>query len=76
MVPIFGDVTHLRGCPSPLKNRICFSAHSQLLKGYSGFTDLIKNQSIGVAQGVPHIFVWIFEYATEWPFAQPKSADF
>ena len=48
MVPFSGGVTHLRGSRGALKNRVCFSAHSQWYKGYSGFTDLIKNQSIGV----------------------------
>ena len=41
------------------KEKLCFSAHSRWLKGYSGFTDLIKNQSIGVAKGVLHTLVWI-----------------
>ena len=29
--------------------KLHFSAHLQCLKGYSAFTDFIKNQSIGVA---------------------------
>ena len=43
---IFGrSVTHIRECHGQLH----FSAHSRWLKGYSGFTDLIKHQCIGVA---------------------------
>ena len=45
----FGGMTHLRGCWGPLEKKLHFSAHLWHLKGYSGFTDFIKNQSIGVA---------------------------
>ena len=67
----FGGATHLRGCRGPLEKKLHFSAHLRCLKGYSGFTDFIKNQSIGVAYGVLHTLVWIFEYVTDWPFAGP-----
>ena len=53
-----------------------FSTHLQQLKGYSGFTDLFKNLSIGVEYGVLHTLVWIFEYVTDWPFAGPEDANF
>ena len=43
-----GGVTHLRGCQGPLEKKLHFSGHLRHLKGYSGFTDFIKNQSIGV----------------------------
>ena len=45
----WGGVTHLKGCWGPLKKKLHFSAHLRCLKGYSEFTDLTKNQSIGVA---------------------------
>ena len=32
--------------------KLDFSAHLRRLKGYLAFTDFIKNQSIGAAQGV------------------------
>ena len=44
-----GGATHLRVCWGLLEKKLHFSAHLQCLKGYSGFTDFIKNQSIGVA---------------------------
>ena len=44
---------HLRGSRGPSKKneteKLHFSAHLQWLKGYSAFTDFIKNQSIGVS---------------------------
>ena len=45
---IFGGATHLGGPAEHRKQRVCFSTHLQQLKWYSAFTDLIKNQSIGV----------------------------
>ena len=54
---IFGGCDTLKRVPGSLKNRVCFSAHLRWLKGYSGFTDLIMNQSTGVALGVLHILV-------------------
>ena len=45
---IFGRCDTLKGGGHrPLKKKLCFLAHLCQLKGYSGFTDLIKNQSIG-----------------------------
>ena len=54
MVPFLGgDATHLRGSHGPSKKleteKLHFSGHLQPLKGYSAFTDFIKNQSIDVA---------------------------
>ena len=43
---------HLRGSCGPSKKqteKLDFSAHLRRLKGYSAFTDFIKNQSIGVS---------------------------
>ena len=53
MVPFLGGATHLRGSRGPSKKneteKLDFSAHLRRLKGYSAFTDFIKNQSIGAA---------------------------
>ena len=54
MVPFWGGggVMHLRGSRGPSKKqteKLHFLAHLQQLKGYSAFTDFIKNQSIGVS---------------------------
>ena len=43
-----GGVTNLGGPAGHRTQNVCFSTHLQQLRGYSGFTDLIKNQSIGV----------------------------
>ena len=49
MVPFFGGgCDTLKGVPGAIKKGH-FSAHLRWLKGYSGLTDLTKNQSIGVA---------------------------
>ena len=53
MVPFLGGATHLRGSRGlskkmKLKNWI-FRHICDGLKGYSAFTDFIKNQSIGAA---------------------------
>ena len=48
MVPFWGCNT-LKGVPGAIGKKLHFSAHLRHLKGYSGFTDLFKNQSIGVA---------------------------
>ena len=45
-----------------IKDRWHFLAHLRQLKRYSGFIDLIKNLSIGVAYGLLHTLIWIFEY--------------
>ena len=55
---------------------VYFSTHLRQLKGYSGFTDLIKNLSICVEYGVLHTLVGIFEYVTDWPFDGLKGANF
>ena len=72
----FGGVTHLGGPAGHRMQNVRFSTHLPQLKGYSGFTDLIKNLSIGVEYGVLHTLVWIFEYVTDWPFAGPNGANF
>ena len=71
---------HLRGSRGlskkmKLKNWI-FRHICDGFKGYSAFTDFIKNQSIGAAWGVLDTLVWIFEYLTDWLFAGPLSVDF
>ena len=43
-----GAATHLRGWRGPSEKKLHYSAHLRCLKGYSGFTNLTKNQSIGV----------------------------
>ena len=80
MVPFLGGCNALKGVSWAVKKteteKLDFLAHLQWLKGYSAFTDFIKNQSIGAAKGVLDTLVWIFEYLTNWPFAGPLSADF
>ena len=49
MVPFLGGCDTLKGVLGAVGKKLHFSAHLQHLKGYSGFTDFIKNQSIGVA---------------------------
>ena len=49
VVPFFGGVTHLGGLAGHCKQRFHILTHLQQLRGYSALTDLIKNQSIGVA---------------------------
>ena len=50
---IFGGCDALKGVPWAIKKneteKLDFSAHLRRLKGYSAFTDFIKNQSIGAA---------------------------
>ena len=46
---IFGGCNTHKGVPGAVEKKLHFSAHLRCLKGYSGFTDLIKNQLIGVA---------------------------
>ena len=46
---IFWGCSTLKGVLGAVEKKLHFSAHLQCLKGYSGFTNLIKNQSIGVA---------------------------
>ena len=63
MVPFFGGgVTHLGGPAGHRMQNVHFSTHLQQLRGYSAFTDLIKNQSIGGPQGTLHTLVWIFRW--------------
>ena len=76
MVPFLGGVTHLGGPAGHRTQNVHFSTNLRQLKGYLGFTDLIKNLSIGVEYGVLLTLVWIFEYVTDWPFARPKGANF
>ena len=45
---IFGGVTHLGGPAGHRTQNVHFPTHLQQLRGYSAFTDLIKNQSIDV----------------------------
>ena len=49
MVPFLGGCNTHKGVPGAVEKKLHFSAHLRCLKGYSGFTDLIKNQLIGVA---------------------------
>ena len=61
MVPFLGGATHLGGPAGHRTQNVCFSTHLRQLRGYSAFTDLIKNQSIGGPQGTLDTLVWIFE---------------
>ena len=53
MVPFLGGCNGLKGVSWAIEKteteKLDFSAHLQRLKGYSAFTDFIKNQSIGVS---------------------------
>ena len=53
MVPFLGGCDALKGVPWAIEKneteKLDFSAHLRRLKGYSAFTDFIKNQSIGAA---------------------------
>ena len=53
MVPFLGGCNTLKGVPWAVKKneteKLDFSADLQWPKGYSAFTDFIKNQSIGAA---------------------------
>ena len=53
MVPFFGGCDALKEVLWAVKKteteKLHFSAHLRRLKGYSAFTDFIKNQSIGVS---------------------------
>ena len=53
MVPFFGGYNALKGVLWAIEKteteKLDFLAHLRRLKGYSAFTDLIKNQSIGAA---------------------------
>ena len=53
MVPFLRGCDALKGVPWVVKKteteKLDFSAHLRWLKGYSAFTDFIKNQSIGVS---------------------------
>ena len=53
MVPFLGGCDALKGVPWAVKKteteNLDFLAHLQRLKGYSAFTDFIKNESIGVS---------------------------
>ena len=50
---ILGGCNALKGVPWAIEKneteKLHFSAHLRRLKGYSAFTDFIKNQSIGVS---------------------------
>ena len=52
MVPFLGGCDTLKGVLWAVEKKtekLDFSAHLRRLKGYSAFTDFIKNQSIGVS---------------------------
>ena len=49
MVPFLQRCNTLKGVLGAVEKKMHFSAHLRHLKGYPGFTYLIKNQSIGVA---------------------------
>ena len=57
----WGGATYLGGPVGHRMQNVHFSTHLQQLRGYSAFTDFIKNQSIGVPQGTLNTLVWIFE---------------
>ena len=63
MVPFLGGCDELKGLSWAVEKteteKLDFSAHLRRLKGYSAFIDFIKNQSIGVSQGVLDTLVWI-----------------
>ena len=72
MGPFWEGCNTLKGVPWAIEKKLHFSAHSQWIKGYSGFRfDQESVHSIGVAWGVLHTLVWIFEYVTNWLFAGP-----
>ena len=66
-----GEFNVLKGPPHAIEQRFCFLTHLGQLKGHLALTYLIKNWSIGVAQGALLSLFWIFEYVTDWPFAGP-----
>ena len=47
-----------------------------MVKVYLALTYLIKNQSIGVAQGALHDVFWSLDYLIAGPFYGSFSADF
>ena len=53
MVPLLGGCDTLKGVLWAVEKteteKLHFLAHLRWLKGYSAFTDIIKNQSIGVS---------------------------
>ena len=55
-----GGCNTLRGPAGHRMQNVHFSKHLRQLRGYSAFTDLIKNQSIGGPQGTLDTLVWIF----------------
>ena len=80
MVPFLGGCDTLKGVLWAVEKneteKLHFSADLRRLKGYSAFSDFIKNQSIGGAKGVLDILGWIFEYLTDWPFPGPLGVNF
>ena len=80
MVPFLGGCDTLKGVLRAVEKneteKLHFSADLRRLKGYSAFSDFIKNQSIGGAKGVLDILGWIFEYFTDWPFPGPLGVNF
>ena len=80
IVPFLGGCNALKGVSWAVEKteteKLDFLAHLRRLKGYSAFTDFIKNQSIGVSKGVLDTLVWIFEYLTDWLLAKPLSVNF
>ena len=48
VVPFLGGATHSGGPAAHRMQNVRFSTHLQQVRRYSAFTDLIKNQSIGV----------------------------
>ena len=74
---IFGGSQHTWGVWQSIEHKSSgFLTHLWQLRGYSAFTDLVKNQSIGVDWGTLDTLGWIFEYVTDWPFPGVLSADF
>ena len=77
VVPFLGGCDTLGASSGALNAKVPFSlTHLRQLRGYSAFTDLAKNQSTGVDYCTLDTLGWIFEYITDWPFAETLSANF
>ena len=80
VVPFLGGCETLEDSGRALNAKVPFfggfSTHLRQLRGYSAFTDFIKDQSRGAVWGALDTLVWIFEYATDWPFHGPLSVNF
>ena len=75
MVAFLEGCIILKGCCG-LSKKLHFLKHLWQLKGYLGFTGLIKIKPIEVTLGVLYTLVLIFEYINDWPLAGFLSANF